>query len=55
MTEVKFQKVTRLPDGNYDCEIKHPELGWIPFTASKDDVELHGRQLWEAISRKLNR
>lgn len=29
-----------------DIEIDHPEYGWIPFTASPDDVEAYGRQLY---------
>lgn len=24
--------------GTIDCEVNHPKLGWIPFTASPDDV-----------------
>ena len=31
--------------GTIDCEIEHPVYGWIPFTASPDDVEAHGREL----------
>lgn len=29
-----------------DLEIEHPALGWLPFTASPDDVEEHGRELF---------
>lgn len=29
-----------------DLEIEHPIFGWIPFTASPDDVEAHGRDLF---------
>lgn len=31
--------------GTIDCEINHPTFGWIPFTASPDDVEELGRQI----------
>ena len=24
-------------DGNIDCEINHPEFGWIPYTLRDDD------------------
>jgi hypothetical protein len=34
--------------GTIDCEIDHPEYGWIPFTASPDDVEEHGRLIYDA-------
>jgi hypothetical protein len=29
-----------------DCEIEHPQYGWIPFTASPDDPEQHGRDIF---------
>jgi len=32
--------------GTIDCEIDHPVFGWIPFTASPDDVEAHGRAIY---------
>jgi hypothetical protein len=34
--------------GNIDCEIEHPQFGWIPFTASPDDAEEHGRAIYAA-------
>ena len=36
-------------DGNIDLELNHPTFGWIPFTASPDDVEKHGRDLFEDL------
>jgi hypothetical protein len=38
-------------DGRIDLEIEHPVYGWIPFTADPNDVEEHGRQLFEAAYR----
>jgi len=35
--------------GGIECEVKHPEFGWIPFTAREDDVEAHGRELFAAM------
>lgn len=32
--------------GTIDLEINHPHYGWVPFTASPDDVEEHGRDLY---------
>lgn len=32
--------------GAIDCEIDHPLEGWLPFTASPDDVEPHGREIF---------
>ena len=38
--------------GAIDCEIDHPDHGWIPFTASPDDSEEHGRALFDEIEAK---
>lgn len=35
--------------GTIDCEVNVPGLGWVPFTASPDDVEEHGRALYAEI------
>jgi hypothetical protein len=35
-------------DGSIDCEIFHPDYKWIPFTASSDDIEQHGRDIYQA-------
>lgn len=37
------------PDGSIDCEINSERFGWSPFTASPNDVEPHGRELFERI------
>ena len=50
---IEYRNVTDNPDGTFDCEINHPDFGWIPFTASNDDVEDHGRALWQAITDSL--
>jgi hypothetical protein len=34
-------------DGRIDCEIHHPDYGWIPFTADPNDVEQHGRDIFK--------
>lgn len=39
--------------GTINCEIEHPKYGWIPFTASPDDVEAHGRAIF-AEAQKLS-
>ena len=33
-------------DGCVNVEYEHPKYGWIPFTASADDVEPLGRQIY---------
>jgi hypothetical protein len=32
-----------------NCEIEHETYGWIPFTASPDDSEQHGREIFAAL------
>jgi len=31
--------------GGVDVEINHSKFGWIPFTASAEDIEAHGRDI----------
>ena len=38
---VKYNSV-----GTIDCEIEHPEFGWIPFTASPTDPEPLGVEIF---------
>jgi len=35
--------------GGFDCEIYHVQHGWIPFTATADDSEQHGRDMYALI------
>ena len=36
--------------GTIDCEINHPDYGWIPFTAAPDDPEELGRTIHAEIT-----
>lgn len=38
--------------GTIDVEINHPALGWIPFTASPDDPEQYGRDIYEQLRQE---
>jgi hypothetical protein len=35
--------------GTIDCEMLHPDLGWMPFTASPDDPEERGRLIFASL------
>ena len=35
-------------DSTIDMEIEHPVYGWVPFTASHNDCEEHGKALYAA-------
>ena len=43
----------RNKDGSIVCEVNHPEFGWIPFMAMADDVEEHGRKIFERIPQEF--
>lgn len=42
--QVKNLKYNQL--GTIDCEIEHSTFGWIPFTASPDDCESLGKEVY---------
>jgi hypothetical protein len=46
---MKARNATYTSDGRIDCEIEHPQYGWIPFTADPDDPEKHGRDIFAAL------
>jgi hypothetical protein len=48
VTEAEIRNIVRKASGSIDVEFNHPTFGWIPFTASPDDVELLGRELHTA-------
>lgn len=54
LNSMPIRNPERLSNGMIFCEINHPEFGWIPFHASKDDVEEHGRVLFERIQKEFD-
>lgn len=34
-----------------DVEINHPVFGWIPFTATPDDIQEYGRNLFQFLKK----
>lgn len=46
MNIMNTRKPKHNQDGTIDLEINHPVFGWIPFTASPEDVEASGRELF---------
>lgn len=46
---MEFRNARYLKDGRIDCEVNHPQLGWIPFTASIDDPDAKGRRVFVSI------
>jgi len=47
--ELKSRNPIFTVSGAIDCEINHPEFGWIPFTASADDVEPLGNEVFNTL------
>ncbi len=43
---MEYRNATYNRHGTIDCEINHEKFGWIPFTASPDDVEELGKEVY---------
>jgi|SRR5690625_3733743 len=46
--EIRNPQYAAADESLIDVELNHPEYGWIPFTASPDDPEEHGRDIYAA-------
>jgi hypothetical protein len=49
---MEYRNAEFLENGKIDCEINHPQYGWIPFTASPTDAAQHGRDLHALITSR---
>lgn len=47
--QVRNPRENHTSPASYDCEFNCPRNGWIPFTASGDDTEFHGRLIYALI------
>jgi hypothetical protein len=45
---MNFRNAQFTASGTIDCEIEHPEFGWVPFTADPSDVEPIGSEVFNA-------
>ena len=45
---MEFRNARFNQHGTIDCEINDPQFGWIPFTASPDDIYSVGHEVFEA-------
>ncbi len=46
---MQYRNPVYTADGRINCEINHSYYGWIPFTADSNDIENHGKELFDAI------
>ena len=46
---MQYRNPVYTADGRINCEINHSHYGWIPFTADANDIENHGKELFDAI------
>ncbi|QPC87145.1 DUF4376 domain-containing protein [Mesorhizobium sp. NBSH29] len=46
---VEYRNATHSRDGMVDCEVNHPEYGWLPYSASAADETDFGKRVWDAI------
>jgi len=50
IVDIEVRNPKRNSDGvTIDVEINHPLFGWVPFTASPDDSEEHGKAIHAAV------
>lgn len=47
---MEYRNPTYNQFGTIDVEIDHPVFGWIPFTASPDDPDQSGRDIFATIN-----
>lgn len=52
LPEQAYRNAVHTESGAIDLEINHPRFGWIPFTASPDDQEDYGREIFNQMSDK---
>jgi hypothetical protein len=45
----EFRNAVFSSDGAIQCEVNHLDYGWLPFTASPNDPEKHGRDIFALI------
>lgn len=48
---MEFRNAQFNKHGTIDCEINDADFGWIPFTASPDDIYTVGREIFEAAKQ----
>lgn len=51
---MQYRNAQYTADGRIDCEIDHPKYGWVPFTASAEDAEPIGREVFARIEADGN-
>ena len=49
MNTYEYRNAIKLQTGTYECEINHPEYGWIPFHATYYDNDSKGLALFNAL------
>ena len=54
LVNVEIRNIVPITDGRFDCEILHPKLGWVPFTADPNDVAEHGRAIHAEIVARMS-
>lgn len=49
---INIRNAIKVGNGRIDVEYEHPKFGWIPFTASQNDTEDVGREIY-AVAVKI--
>ena len=46
---MQYRNTYKTRDGRINCEVLHPNLGWVPFQATKFDSTPHGKDLYNRL------
>lgn len=52
MYKMEFRNVKKINDNELVMEIKHPEYGWLPYTAVKNSGEEQMEEIFKAATKK---
>lgn len=53
---MEYRNSKFLANGNIDCEVKHPNYGWISFTCSKEEyTDLYEKMAKDVLTEKYTR
>jgi len=49
---MEYRNAKHTADGQIDCEVDHPDYGWIPYTVGRDDIKglINGAEMFDAIA-----
>ena len=49
---MKFRNPKFNKENGIECEVKHPNFGWVQFTANKNDPDANGKRIYSEALKK---